>query len=129
MKSHSGRVAVLALLFLSTSVLFAVAQDQAMNMKNHQLTKEEVKALIVSAKTPEDHIRLAMYFRGEAKRQEASVMYHEEMVELYENTPIADGEMAKHCKNLSESLKMAAEAANSVAIEHEGMAAQLRLNK
>jgi len=126
MQSHSDRVAVLALLFLSASVLFAAPQDRPVNTKEHQLTKKEVKALIVSARTSEDHMKLALYFRGEAKQQEASVMYHEEMAELYESNPIAEGEMAKHCKSLSESLKMTAEAANSVAVEHERMAAQLR---
>jgi signal transduction histidine kinase len=129
MKSHSIRVAVLAVLFLSTSVLFSVAQDQAMNMKGHQLTKKEVKALIVSAKTPEDHMKLASYFKGEARQQEASAKTHAEMAELYKNNPIAEGEMAKHCDNLSEALKKAAEAANSIAAEHERMAAQLRQKK
>jgi len=125
MKSHSIRVAVLAVLFLSTSVLFSVAQDQAMNMKEHQLTKKEVKALIVNAKTPEDHMKLASYFKGEAQQQEASAKTHAEMAALYD----PKAEMSKHCKNLSESLKKAAASANSIAAEHEQMAAQLRQNK
>jgi len=123
--SHSIRVAVLAVFFLSTSVLFVAAQDHTMNMKEHQLTQKQLKALIVSAKTPEDHMKLAAYFKGEAQRQEASAKTHEEMANLYDSKT----EMAKHCKNLSEELKKAGESANSMAAEHEKMAAQLRENK
>jgi hypothetical protein len=118
-------VAVLAVFFLSTSVLFVAAQDHTMNMKEHQLTQKQLKALIVSAKTPEDHMKLAAYFKGEAQRQEASAKTHEEMANLYDSKT----EMAKHCKNLSEELKKAGESANSMAAEHEKMAAQLRENK
>lgn len=125
MSSHSIRVAVLAVFFLSTSVLFVAAQDHTMNMKEHQLTQKQLKALIVSAKTPEDHMKLAAYFKGEAQRQEASAKTHEEMANLYDSKT----EMAKHCKNLSEELKKAGESANSMAAEHEKMAAQLRENK
>jgi hypothetical protein len=129
MNWKSIRVAVLAVLFLSTSVLFAAAQDHAMNMKEHQLTKKEVKALIVSAKTPEDHMKLAMYFRGEAKEQQAKAKYHDEMAELYKNNAAPKTEMAKHCKYFAEESRKAAGAANSMADEHEKMAAQARENK
>jgi signal transduction histidine kinase len=125
MKSNSTRVTVLVVLFLLTSVALAAAQDQTINMKEHQLTKKEVKALIVSAKTPEDHLKLASYFKGEARQQEASAMYHEEMAELYDPKT----QMTQHCKSLAESLKNAAEAASSMAAEHEKMAAQARENK
>lgn len=122
MKSHSIRVTVLTVLFLLTSIVLAAAQDQAMNMKEHQLTKKEVETLIVSAKTPEDHLKLASYFKGEARQQESSAMYHEEMAELYDPRT----QMTQHCKSLAESLKNAAEAANSMAAEHEKMATKTR---
>jgi hypothetical protein len=120
--SHSIRVAALAVFFLSTSVLFVAAQDHSMNMKQHQLTQKQVKALIVSAKTSEDHMRLASYFRGEAQREQASAKTHEEMANLYDPKT----EMAKHCKNLSEELRKAGESASSMATEHEKMAASTR---
>jgi hypothetical protein len=129
MKSKSIRMAVLAVLFLATTVLSVAAQDHAMSMKENQLTRKEVKALIVSAKTPEDHMKLAAYFRGEAKRQEAAAKYHDEMAELYKNNPAPKEEMAKHCKVFADEARKAAEAANSMADEHEKMAAQARENK
>jgi hypothetical protein len=129
MKSKSIRVAVLAILFLSTSVLFVAAQEHAMNMKDQQLTKKEVKALIVSAKTPEDHMKLASYFRGEARRMEASAKYHDEMAELYKTNQTGKTDMTKHCKYFADEARKAAEAANSMADEHEKMATELRGNK
>lgn len=129
MKSKSIRVAVLAVLFLATSVMSVAAQDHAMNMKEHQLTKKEVKALIVSAKTPEDHMKLAAYFRDEAQRMKESAKYHDEMAELYKLNPPQKSEMAKHCKYFADEARKAAEAANSMADEHEKMAAQVRENK
>lgn len=129
MHSKSIRVAVLAGLFLATSVLFVAAQDHAMTMKEHQLTKKEVKALIVGAQTPEDHMKLASYFRGEAQRQEASAKYHDEMAELYKANRTAKVDMAKHCKYFADEARKAAEAANSMAGEHEKMAAEVRGNK
>jgi len=100
-----------------------------MNMKEHQLTKKEVKALIVSAKTPEDHLKLASYFRGEAKQQQDKAKYHEEMADLYKNNPTPRTQMSQHCRQFAEEARKAAEAANSMADEHEKMAAQARENK
>lgn len=122
MKTKSIRLAVLALLFVATSVLFVAAQDHA--MKEHQLTQKEVKALIVSAKTPEDHMKLAAYYRGEAQRQEAKAKYHEEMGKLYATSSNEKHDMVAHCKHFAEEAKKAAEADNLLATEHEKMAEQ-----
>jgi len=129
MKLKSIRMAVLAVLFIATSVFSVAAQDHAMNMKEHQLSKKEVKALIVSAKTPEDHMRLASYFRGEAQQMQAKAKYHEEMAELYKNNRSGKVDMSKHCQYFADEAKKAAEAANSMADEHEKMAAEARQNK
>ena len=122
MNSKSIRVAVLAFFFLSTSVLFAAAQDHGMNMKGHQLTKKEVKALIVSAKTSEDYTKLASFYKGEARHQEAVAKYHDEMAELYKTNPLPKHDMAKHCQFFADSARQAAEAANSMAKEYEKLA-------
>jgi hypothetical protein len=126
MKSKSIRLTVLAVLMLATSALFVAAQDHAMSMKEHQLSKKEVKALIVSAKTPEDHMKLASYFRGEAQREQASAKYHDEMAELYKNNQSGKVDMVKHCKYFADEARKAAEAANSMAGEHDKMAEQAR---
>lgn len=124
MKSKSVRLAVLAVSFLATSVLSVAAQDHAMNMKEHQLSKKEVKALIVSAKTPEDDMKLALYFRGEAQQLQEKAKYHDEMAELYKNDQSGKIDMAKHCKYFADEARKAAEAANSMADEYEKMSAK-----
>lgn len=97
-----------------------------MNMKEHQLTHSEVKALIVSAKTPEDHLKLASYLRGEARWQDASAKYHEEMSPLYKSNQPAHIHMAKHCKYFADAARQAYKAADNMAEDHAKMAAQLR---
>jgi hypothetical protein len=128
MKSKSIRVAVLAVLFLATSVLSVAAQDHAMNMKEHQLTQKEVKALIVSAKTAGDHMKLAAYFRGEAQREEAKAKYHEEMGKLYASSSNEKHDMVAHCKHFADEARKAAEDANRMADEHEKMAKEAHGN-
>jgi hypothetical protein len=129
MKTKSMRVAVLAVLFLATSVTFAAAQDHAMNMKEHQLTKKEVQALVVSAKTPEDHMKLAAYYRGEAKRAEESAKYHDKLSESYKLAYRSGRDaMVKHCKDFADEARKAAESANSMADEHEKMAKEAQGN-
>lgn len=127
MNSQLIRVAVLSTFFLASSVLFVAAQDHT--IKKHQLTQSEVKGLIVGAKTPEDHLKLASYFRGEAQHQDASAKYHDEMSELYKLNQSAHMDMVKHCKYFADAPRKAAESANGMAEEHEKMAAQLREHK
>ena len=51
------------------------------------LTKKELKALIASAKTKEDHQRLADYYQAETERLEAEAKDHDEMAEAYKKNP------------------------------------------
>jgi hypothetical protein len=130
MKTKLIRVAVLAVLFLATSVLSVAAQDHAMHMKEHQLTKSEVKALIGSAKTPEDHMKLAAYYKGEAQRQEALAKYHDDLAEVYKVTYHAGRVgMVNHCKEFADEARKAAAAANSMADDHEKMATEVHEHK
>lgn len=132
MKSQSIRVVLVSLVLLLTSALVASAAEQP--GKGPKLTKKEVKALIVNAKTPEDHLKLASYYRDEARQQEEKAKYHDEMGELYRKNPPQNDtklprRMADHCKLFADSARQAAAAANSMAEEHEKMAEQLRTNK
>lgn len=131
MKSQAIRVALFSVVLLATSAFFASAAEQA---KEHQLTRQEVKALIVNAKTPEDNLKLASYYRDEARQQEAKAKYHDEMGELYRQHPLPNEgkmpyRMADHCKSFADSARKAAEAANAMADEQEKLAAQLREQK
>jgi hypothetical protein len=46
-----------------------------------------VKTLIKSASSPDDHLKLAAYFKDEALQEETAAKFHDEMAELYESNP------------------------------------------
>jgi hypothetical protein len=126
MKLQSIRVAVLSIFLLASAAVFVSAVEKP---GQPQLTKREVKALIVNAQTLEDHMKLAAYFRDEAQQEESKAKYHDEMAELYTNNPMPKIEMAKHCKHFAEEARLAAESDNQLASEHEKMAEQARQGK
>ena len=141
MKSHSLKFVVLALL-LTTPLALIVAQDQVSNMDKltqpeakarvqSAITNKKVKALIASAKTPEDHMRLAAYFNQEADRMEADAKGHEELAGVYRQSPntfMPKGggagvfRTAEHCDSAAKSLREAAKSLRELAAEHEQMA-------
>ena len=49
------------------------------------MSKKEVKALIATASTPEDHHRLAAYFTQKAETMEAEAVEHDELSKVYFN--------------------------------------------
>ena len=54
---------------------------------NPVISKKEVKALIQTAKTPEDHMKLARYYHYEANQLQAVARDHEEMGAEYFKNP------------------------------------------
>ena len=93
------------------------------------LSKKEVKALIASAKTREDHLKLAEYYKGEAVRLEAEAKDHDEMAEMYRKNPTpmavkhpeAFGE--GHCKEIARRYRESAAKTQELAAMHEQLAA------
>jgi hypothetical protein len=144
MKSQSLKFIVLAFL-VGVSSLSIVAQDQASNVDKltqreakarvqGTTTKKQVKALVASAKTPEDHMRLAAYFNQEADRMEADAKGHEELAGVYRQSPntfVPKGggpgisRTAEHCDSAAKSLREAAKSLRELAAEHEQMAKDL----
>ena len=142
MKSQSFKFVLLAFL-LATSSASIVAQDQASNVDKltqrdakaqvqSAITNKKVKASIASAKTPEDHLRLAAYFNQEADRMEADAKGHEELAGVYRLYPAQPGggkaggnpqsRTAEHCDSAARSLRDAAKSLRELAAEHEQMA-------
>jgi hypothetical protein len=54
------------------SLLFSFAAVVQAQTPEHRLTPTEAKALLKSASTPEDHLKLAEYFRQEARDEAAA---------------------------------------------------------
>jgi hypothetical protein len=97
----------------------------------HKLTKKELKELIANAKTPEDHQKVAAYYRAEAKRLRASAQEHKEWAETYAKSPVYTTRESKtgdtlmgpsHCKKWAELESEEADEADALAASHEDMA-------
>jgi len=91
------------------------------------LTRDEAKALISAAKTPEDHMKLSGYYRAEALKLQAEVKDHEAMAAAYDKNPLAHPipkgpSLGQHCRNLVKYYGDAAKAHNELADMHEAMA-------
>ncbi len=125
MNSNLKKFAVVPALSLVLAASIASAQ-QKMECKGPKLTSEQTMALIASAKTAEDHNKLACYFRAEARAETAKAKSHEEMRKLYESYPRSKTEMVEHCAILVDEARKAAEADNQLAAEHEKMAAEVK---
>ena len=95
------------------------------------LTDKEAKQLTATAKTPEDHLRLAKHFQIKAAKLEAKAKEHAEMARKYRANPSASeikrpsaSDTVAHCERLSHDLAQAAEDAKALAADHEAMAKQ-----
>jgi uncharacterized membrane-anchored protein YhcB (DUF1043 family) len=93
------------------------------------LKKDELRHLITTGETAQDHQRLAAHFTAKADQLDAEAKEHEELAQFYrKNTPANPtkypGTMQtfNHCDSLSQSLKQAAESARQLAADHREMA-------
>lgn len=121
----------IAALTLLLGALGMVAQTSTES--NARLTKKEVKALVATAKTPEDHMKLARHFKQEADRLEAEAKEHDELATEYRKNPNAmamkmpmSGRSAEHCEYFAKSAREAAKAARELAATHEQMAKEVK---
>jgi hypothetical protein len=71
---------------------------------NPKLTSKQVRSLIANAKTPEDHQKLAAYYRDMAEQAKANAAEHEKILAAYNQNPSthppakAAGGPAEHCR-------------------------------
>jgi len=94
------------------------------------LTSSQVKALIASAKTPADHVKLQKHFLALAAKHEADAVEHAAEAQAYRKNPsfldsknpVGPG-TAAHCDRFAELDREAAKEARDLASAHEHMAA------
>lgn len=116
------------LTIISLTFLVFLATDYTAAGQRPSLSKKEVKVLIASAKTKEDHLRLADYYKAETVRLEAEAKDHDEMAEMYRKNatpmavkhPEAIGE--GHCHEMARRYREAAAKAQELAAMHEQLA-------
>lgn len=93
-----------------------------------QLTKKQVNALIATAKTPEDHMKLAAYYRDKAEQAKAEAAEHEKMLAAYNQNPSthlpakAAGGPTEHCRTLIRLFNEEQKEDLALADQHEQMA-------
>ena len=128
-RKQSWAVLVLAV----SAILFSlVPQMTAAQAAKVRLTRKQAKALAATAKTPEDHMKLAAYFNREADRLEADAKDHEDLAQTYRLYPytMVGGKTGgnpqtrtpEHCEAAAKSLREAAKSSRELAAEHERMA-------
>ena len=93
------------------------------------LAKEELKHLIATAETQQDHQRLAAHFNAKADQLDAEAKEHTELAEAYKSHPTIheqkhqmSAQTAGHCDYFAKSLTKAAQDARKLAADHEEMA-------
>lgn len=142
MKSQSTKFVVLVFL-IGIFALSILAQDQPGKLDKHEqseaktlvqsaTTKKRVKAMVSSAKTAGDHLRLAAYFNQEADKLDADAKDHEDLAKTYRLYPSTAGggkaggnpqsRTAEHCDAAAKSLREAAKSLRELAAAHEQMA-------
>lgn len=111
-----------------TLVLVAGAAFMTTSMANAQLlTKAQLKELTATAKTAQDHEKLAKHFDAKAAEYEADAKEYEELAAVHHNNghsskhPMS-GLTEEHCKYFAEQARRAAAEAKKVAADHREMA-------
>ena len=127
MKTTKRQLQVVLTIISLTLVFLAVGSTAA--GRRPSLSTKEVKALIASAKTKEDHLKLADFYKAEMVRLAAEAKDHDEMAEMYKKNPspmaikhpeaIGEG----HCHEMAQRYREAAAKAQELAAMHEQLAA------
>jgi hypothetical protein len=125
MKWQLTGAAVLSLVFLAVESV--PAQQPAANITKP--AQSTAKSPITTASTPEDHFRLAEYFRDLAAREQALAKSYERIAKIYKDRTLPTGldpasarELKNQYRRLAETEKRAAEAAATVAGYHARLA-------
>ena len=89
-----------------------------------RITDEQFKTLATSARTAEDHLKLAAYYRIHAAEHEADAKLHDEIVIISRKRPADDDawELARGAAHYAEHSREAAAARRELVTIHQGMA-------
>ena len=120
--------AAASLVVLAVVMMIAAGQALAVEAKG-MLKPKEVKALVASAKTPADHLKLARHYTAMAEKHEAEAKEHEALAAEYRRQPtISDKkrpmapDTAAHCDYYIKHCRKAAKEMRAKAADHEEMA-------
>jgi hypothetical protein len=88
--------------------------------------QEEITTLIETAKTPEDHIKIAEYYDTQAAKAEQKAYKHAAMASAYKERSKPMPGMVRHCTDLVKDYKAEAAEYSKMAAEHRKMAQELQ---
>lgn len=112
---------------LSLAALGAASRARGQEAKS-KLTSKQLQSLIATAKTPEDHQKIAGYYRDMAAEAKANAAEHEKDLTAYNENPSthrlakAAGGPSAHCHTLIRLYNEEAKEDLAMAEEHEQMA-------
>lgn len=116
-------------LFLFLTMTFFLPGTQSVKAPSTpSLTAKELKELIATAKSAEDHRRIAAYYQEEATKLKEKKKEHTEMGAEYDRNPQrypSKLALGQHCRNLARYYGLAEQNALELAGMHEEMAKQL----
>jgi hypothetical protein len=111
------------------SIMMALAGTAAESSR--MLSKKELKTLLATARTPDEHNRLAEHYRLKAEKLDAEANDHVEMAKIYRSRGGAAGTKwpastftTRHCEDLATDLRKAAGEARELSSKHAEMAKQ-----
>jgi hypothetical protein len=112
---RSRRISCVCLWILAVTVLAPVSGASQGNILE-KWTKKDLKVAISSAKSAEDHARIAQYYRLDAARLEREAQYHAALAKKY------GSRNSRHCRWLSTEYAKKAEKDRALANIHDDMA-------
>lgn len=106
---------------------------QYQSISEHTLSQTEAKELVKSASTPEDHLKLAEFFRDQAQQEVAAAKFNQRMAMGAQYTPSSYqghryslNEMREHFGYLAKKASKVAPEFNKKAAEEESIAKEMR---
>ena len=121
---------IFALMLAMTITVIAQVSPTA-PVKPEKLSKSELRSLIATATTPEQHMRLAQYYEAKAQRYSAESNEHQKMAERFKKNPMMNNDKrvfgtVNHCEYYAQSFKQQAVKMQSLANMQEEMAGAAR---
>ena len=117
---------IFALMLAMTITVIAQVSPTA-PVKPEKLSKSELRSLIATATTSEQHMRLARYYEAKAQRYMAESNEHQKMAEQFKKNPMMNNDKrvfgtVNHCEYYAQSFKQQAVKMQSLANMQEDMA-------
>ena len=116
-------------LVIAIGVFLTDARGLLAQSKRKRLKRKELKKWITEARTADEHLAIAAYFRDEAARYKEEQREHEAMRREYERDPARFPSkyptMADHCRSLEGYAGLSAQRALAMAEKHEEIAREL----